>query len=67
MVGATNAWLAGYTGAGSKIAIIDTGIDTEGPLISSGKLLMICTAFRPALLHVLTIRRKFRMKKAQVP
>ena len=28
MVGATAAWSAGYTGAGSKIAIIDTGIDT---------------------------------------
>ncbi|MBR5093455.1 MAG: S8 family serine peptidase, partial [Oscillospiraceae bacterium] len=28
MVGATTAWTAGYTGAGSRIAIIDTGIDT---------------------------------------
>ncbi len=28
MVGATAAWAAGYTGAGSRIAIIDTGIDT---------------------------------------
>ena len=28
MVGATASWAAGYTGAGSKIAIIDTGIDT---------------------------------------
>ena len=27
MVGATAAWAAGYTGAGSRIAIIDTGID----------------------------------------
>ncbi|MBP5236194.1 MAG: S8 family serine peptidase, partial [Clostridia bacterium] len=27
MVGATSVWPAGYTGAGSKIAIIDTGID----------------------------------------
>jgi lactocepin len=29
MVGATAAWAAGYTGAGSRIAIIDTGIDTS--------------------------------------
>jgi len=28
MVGASDAWAEGYTGAGSKIAIIDTGIDT---------------------------------------
>ncbi|MBQ6036166.1 MAG: hypothetical protein IJL43_02535, partial [Lachnospiraceae bacterium] len=28
MVGATIAWADGYTGAGSRIAIIDTGIDT---------------------------------------
>ena len=28
MVGATAAWDSGYTGAGSKIAIIDTGADT---------------------------------------
>ena len=29
MVGATTAWSAGYTGAGTRIAIIDTGIDTD--------------------------------------
>ena len=28
MTGASSAWAAGYTGAGSRIAIIDTGIDT---------------------------------------
>ena len=28
MVGATDAWNDGYSGAGSRIAIIDTGIDT---------------------------------------
>ena len=28
MVGATEAWAEGYTGAGSRIAIIDTGLDT---------------------------------------
>ena len=29
MVGAADAWTDGYTGAGSRIAIIDTGIDTS--------------------------------------
>ncbi|MBQ9910197.1 MAG: S8 family serine peptidase [Lachnospiraceae bacterium] len=29
MVGAASVWPAGYTGAGSKIAIIDTGIDEQ--------------------------------------
>ena len=29
MVGASEAWAAGYTGAGTRIAIIDTGIDTS--------------------------------------
>ena len=29
MVGAADAWADGYTGAGSRIAIIDTGIDTS--------------------------------------
>ena len=31
MVGAPNAWAAGYTGAGSRVAIIDTGLDTDHP------------------------------------
>ena len=29
MTGATQAWLEGYTGAGSLIAVIDTGLDTD--------------------------------------
>ena len=29
MVGAGNAWASGYTGAGTRIAIIDTGLDTD--------------------------------------
>ena len=29
MTGATAAWAAGYTGAGSRIAIIDTGLDLD--------------------------------------
>ena len=29
MTGADHAWLSGYTGAGSRVAIIDTGLDTD--------------------------------------
>lgn len=28
-IGSVNAWAEGYTGAGSRIAVIDTGIDTD--------------------------------------
>ena len=28
-IGSSNAWAAGYTGAGARIAVIDTGIDTD--------------------------------------
>lgn len=31
MVGSFDAWLDGYTGAGSRIAIVDTGIDPDHP------------------------------------
>lgn len=29
MIGSTAVWASGYTGAGRKIAIIDTGIDVD--------------------------------------
>ena len=29
MIGSPIAWTAGYTGAGSRVAIIDTGTDTD--------------------------------------
>ena len=31
MIGSTAAWAAGYTGTGSKIAIVDTGADVDHP------------------------------------
>lgn len=31
MVGTTTTWLSGYTGAGQRIAVIDTGIDEDHP------------------------------------
>lgn len=42
MIGAPVAWAANYTGAGQKIAIIDTGLDTDHQSVDEG-------AFRYAL------------------
>ena len=36
MVGSYSAWADGYTGAGSRVAIIDTGIDRDHPSFSEG-------------------------------
>jgi lactocepin len=36
MTGATEAWNLGYTGAGSKIAIVDTGLDIEHQSFDDG-------------------------------
>ena len=42
MIGANTAWASGYTGAGTRIAIIDTGLDTDHQSFHAG-------AFRYAL------------------
>ena len=39
MTGAISAWAAGYTGAGSRIAIIDTGLDTDHQSFDNGAFL----------------------------
>ncbi len=39
MTGSNLAWLAGYTGAGSRIAIIDTGLDTDHQSLDNGAYL----------------------------
>ncbi len=44
MIGAGTAWAAGYTGAGSRIAVIDTGLDTDHQSFDAG-------AFRYALVQ----------------
>ena len=38
MTGSDLAWAAGYTGAGSRIAVIDTGIDTDHQSFDGGAL-----------------------------
>ena len=42
MIGANTVWASGYTGAGSRIAVIDTGLDTDHQSFHAG-------AFRYAL------------------
>ena len=36
MIGLSTAWASGYTGAGTRIAIIDTGLDTDHQSFSAG-------------------------------
>ena len=39
MTGANQAWASGYTGTGSRIAIIDTGLDTDHQSMDNGAYL----------------------------
>jgi subtilisin family serine protease len=34
LIGATAAWTAGYTGTGSTVAIVDTGVDSSHPFLA---------------------------------
>jgi subtilisin len=34
LIGATRAWAAGYTGVGSTVAIVDTGVDSSHPFLA---------------------------------
>lgn len=36
MVGSYDTWASGYTGAGQRIAVIDTGLDTDHPSFDEG-------------------------------
>lgn len=38
MIGSNIAWAEGYTGAGSRIAVIDTGLDEDHPSFNGGAL-----------------------------
>ena len=39
MTGADTAWASGYTGAGTRIAVIDTGLDTDHEAVDNGAFL----------------------------
>ena len=39
MTGASTVWASGYTGAGSRVAIIDTGLDTDHQAVDNGAYL----------------------------
>ncbi|MBR3953361.1 MAG: S8 family serine peptidase [Oscillospiraceae bacterium] len=39
MIGSGNAWASGYTGAGTRIAVIDTGLDIDHQSFDSGAFL----------------------------
>ena len=39
MVGSYTSWATGYTGAGTRVAIIDTGIDSDHPSFDAGAYL----------------------------
>ena len=38
MIGSPAAWSVGYTGAGTRVAVIDTGIDTDHQSFSAAGL-----------------------------
>lgn len=40
MIGSYNTWVDGYTGAGMRIGVIDTGLDTDHPAFSEGGFLL---------------------------
>lgn len=48
MIGSYNAWADGYTGAGSRVAIIDTGLDIDHPSFDESAFLygLECSAAR---------------------
>ena len=68
MIGSHVAWADGYTGAGSKVAIIDTGADTDHPSLDpdaftyavkdSGATLMTAADLTDAVLEQLNASKK---------
>lgn len=68
MIGSNVAWADGYTGAGSKVAIIDTGADTDHPSLDpdaftyavkdSGVTLMAAADLTDAILEQLNASKK---------
>jgi subtilisin family serine protease len=42
LIGATQSWAAGYTGAGQSVAILDTGFDTTHPMLQGKAVAEAC-------------------------
>ena len=57
MIGATQTWASGYTGAGTKVAIIDTGTDQDHQSFSAEALeyALAKDGLTPDLNKILTI------------
>ena len=64
MIGSTAAWAAGYTGAGSKVAIIDTGADTDHPSLDAGAFLHAAEENDATLMTVTDIATKLSQLNA---
>lgn len=64
MIGSTAAWAAGYTGAGSKVAIIDTGADTDHPPLDAGAFLHAAEENDATLMTVTDIATKLSQLNA---
>ncbi len=42
LIGATSAWAAGYTGSGQAVAVLDSGVDGQHPLLSGKVVAEAC-------------------------
>ncbi|MBQ1877926.1 MAG: S8 family serine peptidase, partial [Erysipelotrichaceae bacterium] len=64
MVGGNYAWAAGYTGAGSKVAIVDTGLDIDHQSFDAGALEESLKGKEVALLNADEVTKAFDMLNA---
>ena len=55
LIGATNAWTSGYTGAGWKVAILDTGVDGTHPFLAGKVVSEACYSTTDAVSGTTTV------------